>query len=78
MEKVKRFKLVDGNEKVIEIMVNDGWEIINTFPNPSPMPYFFALMSLTLEVTPLINTKEYDFQNVEDHVYHGKKLQQWK
>lgn len=78
MKKVKRFKLVGGNEKVIEIMVNDGWEIINTFPNPFPEPYFFAFMSLTLEISPLVTTREYDLENVEGHVFRGEKLNQWK
>jgi hypothetical protein len=75
---IKRFKLVSGNEKVIEILVNDGWEIINTFPNPYPEPYFYALMCLKIPTSSLANAQEYNFENVEDHVYRGEKLNQWK
>jgi hypothetical protein len=59
-----RVELIGGNAKVITIMLRDGWKIINTFPNPYPEPYFFALMEIEHE-----NEDEYDIESVEDIVF---------
>jgi hypothetical protein len=78
---MKRFKLIAGDERVLNIMCNDGWEIVNTFPNPYPQPYFFALLKLegqTRVGDHLCNPEDYDAQNVEDHVYRDAEIKQWK
>lgn len=62
-----RVELIDGNAKVITIMLRDGWKIINTFPNPNPKPYFFALMEINHELE-----DEYDIESVEDIVFRNK------
>lgn len=41
-----RFELINGDTRLMGKMVNDGWTLVNTFPNPYPQPYFFALMQL--------------------------------
>lgn len=56
-----RFELIEGHTLLLGRMVNDGWELINTFPNPYPQPYFFALLRL--------NTKDpdsYDLRKVKE------------
>lgn len=68
-----RYAFIDGNTKIINQLVKDGWEVVNTFPNPHPQPYFFALM--------LLNhgwEDRYDVENVEDWAYRGAELRQWK
>ena len=68
-----RVELIGGNAKVITIMLRDGWKIINTFPNPYPEPYFFALMEIDHE-----NEDEYDVESVEDIVFRNKSdFQKW-
>jgi hypothetical protein len=62
-----RVELIGGNAKVITIMLRDGWKIINTFPNPYPEPYFFALMEIDHE-----KEDEYDIESVEDIVFRNK------
>lgn len=62
-----RVELIGGNAKVITIMLRDGWKIINTFPNPYPEPYFFALMEIDHE-----KEDEYDIGSVEDIVFRNK------
>ena len=62
-----RVELISGNAKVITIMLRDGWKIINTFPNPYPEPYFFALMEIEHE-----KEDEYDIESVEDIVFRNK------
>lgn len=59
-----RIELVDGNTDVLNIMLNDGWKIVNTFPNPYPEPYFFALMSLEHP-----NENDYDVSAVGDIIH---------
>jgi len=59
-----RYELIDGDTGLINILIKDGWLIENTFPNPYPQPYFFALMKLTTE-----DCNEYDLQAVKDKCY---------
>jgi hypothetical protein len=59
-----RYELIEGDTELISRLANDGWVLINTFPNPSPMPYFFALMQLTSD-----NANDYDVQKARDFVY---------
>jgi len=68
-----RYELVEGDTRIINIMVNDGWEMANTFPNPYPQPYFFALMRVSDA-----NEKNYSMENVQGHVYRGEKLNPWQ
>jgi len=60
-----RYELIDGDTKLISRLANDGWLLINTFPNPYPQPYFFALMKYE-------NTKEaeksYDLKKVKEEI----------
>lgn len=69
-----RFEFIDGDTRVINIMVKDGWKIENTFPNPFPQPYFFALMVLNTG----INEDKYDVDNVIAHVCRDEELNQWR
>lgn len=41
-----RFELIDGDTVLMGILANDGWTLVNTFSNPYPQPWFFALMQL--------------------------------
>ena len=59
-----RYELVEGDTRIINIMVKDGWKIENTFQNPHPQPYFYALMCISDP-----NEEEYNVENVRDHVY---------
>jgi hypothetical protein len=68
-----RYELIDGDTRIINIMVNHGWEIVNTFQNPNPQPYFFALMRLNDS-----NGKNYSVENINDHVYRGENLNPWQ
>jgi len=69
-----KYELVDGETKIINIMVADGWKIENTFPNPYPQPYFFALMKHEgMKLNDI-----YDVQNIKDHIYQNIKLDPFK
>jgi len=52
-----RYELIEGDTKIINALMKDGWTLENTFPNPHPMPYFFALMRL--------NTMDEDDYNIQ-------------
>lgn len=65
-----KYELIDGDTKIINIMVADGWKIENTFANPYPQPYFFALMrhdGMGISDT-------YNVQNIKDHIHQNKTL----
>ncbi len=82
-----RYELIDGDTRIINILVRDGWKIENTFPNPYPQPYFFALMylhdNMAIEIAKAMGKKtyyspyDYDMENVREHVYSGKELSPW-
>jgi len=61
---MKRFELIDGDAKLLSILINEGWELINTFPNPYPQPYFFALVLLTHDWP-----ERFDLQNAKDFAF---------
>lgn len=70
---MKRFELIDGNAQLITVMVNDGWSIVNTFPNPYPQPYFVALMTIDS-----VRAASYDLNNVKEFVNGNTVLlNQW-
>jgi hypothetical protein len=69
-----KYELIDGDTKIINIMVADGWKIENTFPNPYPQPYFFALMR---HDNMSINDV-YDTQNIFEHIHQNVKLNPFK
>ena len=69
-DKIMKYELVDGNTKIINIMVADGWEIENTFPNPYPQPYFFALM----KHKGMSKDDYYSVGNIEDHIHRNETL----
>ena len=71
-----RYELIAGDTGLINILIADGWKIENTFPNPYPQPYFFALMRLPEGMDHLRGW--YDLKNVENHFYRAGKLSQWK
>lgn len=69
-----RYELIQGNAKLLTILANDGWKLVNTFPNPHPEPYFFALMSLEHS-----NESEYDIDVIEDLVFRTPNyIHRWK
>jgi uncharacterized OB-fold protein len=59
-----RVELVDGKTNILNVLLSDKWRILNTFPNPHPEPYFFALVELN---DPQEN--EYDIESVKEFVY---------
>jgi hypothetical protein len=59
-----RFELIEGDTKLINILVKDSWEIENTFPNPYPQPYFFALMKLNT-----VDCDDYDIDEAKERSY---------
>jgi hypothetical protein len=60
-----KYELVEGDTDIINRMVKDGWGIENTFPNPHPQPYFFALMRLN---SPSLEEAGYDLRRVIEEV----------
>lgn len=65
-----KYELIDGDTRYINVMVNHGWKIENTFPNQYPQPYFYALMRHdTLNIDDV-----YSVQNIQEHFHQGKEL----
>lgn len=69
-----RFELIDGDPYLLTEMVRDGWKIVNTFPNPYPQPYFYALLSLEHP-----DEDNYDFIAIIEnrHRVDENKLPKW-
>lgn len=38
------YDFINGDIDKINRLVKEGWSLVDTFPNPHPQPYFFALM----------------------------------
>lgn len=62
-----RYEMVNGDTRIINIMVSDGWTLHSVIPNPYPQPYFYALMAFD-------KNEFYNVENVEDHVYRRAEL----
>lgn len=60
-----RFELIDDDTKLLSRLCNDGWELVNTFPNPYPRPYFFALVRLSSKAE-----ETYDLKRVQEEIYN--------
>lgn len=70
-----RYELIEGDTRLINQLVKDGWKIENTFPNPYPKPYFFALMYLKSP----FGAYNYDVQQVKEYINGNvAELKQWK
>lgn len=70
-----RYELIEGDTRLINQLVKDGWKIENTFPNPYPQPYFFALMYLESP----FGAYNYDVQQVKEYINGNvTELKQWK
>lgn len=72
-----RYELVDGDAKLITIMVADGWQIVNTFPNPYPQPYFFALMSLDHHIESLYDVHAVHEEMHNPSFFKSEKIDRW-
>ena len=64
-----RYELIAGDTDVMNAMAKDGWEVVATFPNLNPQPYFFALMFINHE-----DEDKYDIEAVKKEVYLKRKI----
>jgi hypothetical protein len=51
-----RYELIEGNTFILNCFIKDDWRLVDTFANPNPQPFFFALIMLNE-----IDEDKYDF-----------------